>query len=220
MSSVASTQDSMMMRQLMQQQMQQMRQSADVNSSGGLDVEEFTSLLEQKPEASGRVSGTENTTEIFASIDLDGSGELSEAEMQSFHQDKMAEKSAPPGGMPPGGMISASMQQQIQQLQQDADTDGSGSFDIDEFTSLHEQVSDLIGKPTGTDEVAELFSAIDLDGSGELSEEELNSFHQDNMGRQGKMGGKPPGGMMSSSMQDLLIQLQEESTLESFEEAA
>ncbi|WP_419905000.1 EF-hand domain-containing protein [Kiloniella sp.] len=115
MSSVGSTQDSMMMQQLMQQQM---FQTADTNGSGGLNVDEFASLLEQKPKETGRASGTKDTTELFASIDLDNSGELTQEELQSFHQDRMGHQERT-GGRPPAGMMSNSMQDILLQLQEE-----------------------------------------------------------------------------------------------------
>ncbi|MBL4905838.1 MAG: hypothetical protein JKX94_00165, partial [Sneathiella sp.] len=89
---IGSSTDGMMMRQMMQQQMQQMRQDADVDGSSGLNIDEFTSLRGQVSEMTGRPAASENIEETFATIDADGSGELSEDELKSFHQDKMQER--------------------------------------------------------------------------------------------------------------------------------
>ncbi len=87
-------------------------------------------------------------------------------------------------------------------------------------SSLLEQKSEGTGRATGTEDTTELFATIDLDGSGELSEEEMQPFHQERMAHQERMGGRPIGGMMSSSMQDTFLQVQEEDFMESLEEAA
>ena len=120
------------------------------------------------------------------------------------------------------------MHQNVQQLRQDADTDGSSGLNVDEFTALREQVSEVTGRSSNVSNIGETFSTIDADGSGELSEAELKSHHQTMMEQRGGPGGPPPGGhpppggqppgaMMSSDMQSMLLLLQEAGTDESGE---
>jgi|GEM_PF-4554784 len=133
--SAGNSQMMMQMRQT-QQQMQQLRQEADVDGSEGLNMEEFTSLRGQVSELTGRPSNVENVEEVFATIDADGSGELSSDEMQSFHQQKMegmGGKPPPPrGGPPPGGMMSADMNSTLllfQEVESDSETDETSVVD-------------------------------------------------------------------------------------------
>lgn len=157
---VGSAGNSQMMAQMRQtqQQMQQLRQDADVDGSEGLNVEEFTSLRGQVSELTGRQSNVENVEEVFAAIDTDGSGELSDDEMQIFHQEKMEGKGGKPpprGGPPPGGMMSAEMNSTLllfQEVESDSETEETSLVDTlfsndeeTEETSTSSSILDALG---------------------------------------------------------------------------
>ncbi len=118
------------------------------------------------------------------------------------------------GSSTDGMMMRQMMHQQVQQLRQDADVDGSSGLNIDEFSSLRTEVSELTGRTPQNENVEEVFATIDADGSGELSEDELKSFHEQKMSERGGMGGRPPGGMMSADMTSLFLEMQEEDSSE------
>ncbi|CAJ0959755.1 unnamed protein product, partial [Mesorhabditis belari] len=61
----------------------------------------------------------------------------------------------------------------IGQLIQQADTDGNGVIDIDEFLSVWRR---QMAEPNEQRELADVFSAFDVDGDGLISEDDLNQL--------------------------------------------
>ncbi|CAJ0586759.1 unnamed protein product, partial [Mesorhabditis spiculigera] len=61
----------------------------------------------------------------------------------------------------------------IGQLIQQADTDGNGVIDIDEFLSVWRR---QMAEPNEQRELAEVFSVFDVDGDGLISESDLNQL--------------------------------------------
>lgn len=65
----------------MRQMQQKMFGKADGNASGGLDAAEFDAMLKNGPMGETQGGGS-RTQELFASLDGDGNGELSQTEME------------------------------------------------------------------------------------------------------------------------------------------
>jgi len=76
------------------QQLQQGRQKGfdkfDADEDGSLSFEEFTSIGKNGgPQHAGGSGAVQSPEELFATIDADGSGDLSQGEMQAHHQSTM-----------------------------------------------------------------------------------------------------------------------------------
>ncbi len=149
------------------------------------------------------VQGARNMEDLFARIDSDGDGNITQGEFEAFQptessgstsaassfnverstSDFAAQRGGGPGGMhgpggaPPGPPPSLS----------DLDADEDGSITADEFG--------ISGDSTDT-KATELFNRIDSDGSGDLSSEEVSAF-ESMMAEQRTQGpgGPPPPGM-------------------------
>lgn len=144
--------------------------------------------------------GAQSMEELFAQIDSDGDGSITQGEFEAFKptesssaassfnierstSDFAAQRGGGPGGMhgpggaPPGPPPSLS----------DLDADEDGSITADEFG--------ISGDSTDT-KVTELFNRIDSDGSGDLGSEEVSAF-ESMMAEQRTQGpgGPPPPGM-------------------------
>lgn len=86
---------------------------ADLDGSGGISKDEFSSMhtaMQEKMAASGvEMPGMDQAKidEIFSSADIDGNSELSNDEMKALH-----EKMGPPPPPPQGGNISSLMSEE------------------------------------------------------------------------------------------------------------
>jgi Ca2+-binding EF-hand superfamily protein len=73
---------------------------ADANGDGGIDKAEFKTMLSQGP---GGKTGTMDTDKIFSEIDVDGNGNISQAENENAMKKMGGQGGAPPSGPPPSG---------------------------------------------------------------------------------------------------------------------
>ncbi|MEH6475122.1 MAG: hypothetical protein V7727_05505 [Sneathiella sp.] len=180
---VGSANNTQMMAQMrqMHQNVQQLRQDADTDGSSGLNVDEFTALREQVSEVTGRTSNVSNIEETFSTIDADGSGELSKAELKSHHQTMMEQRGGPggpppgghppPGGQPPGAMMSSDMQSMLLLLQE-AGTDENGEFSVETLVSSITAESEA-AEETEEGTVADLISSEATDESEETDDSSI-----------------------------------------------
>lgn len=168
------------MKQMMQEKMQQKFASSDVDSSGGLSLEEFQN---SSPKELSDIEA------VFAEIDTDGSGELSQEELRAHAESRMSENSQSQAsvngiqGGPPPSLLEALMA---------ADTDGNGEVSLSEFED---------NAPDGAEKIQDLFSKIDTDGSGELSQEEILAHAE---GQRMRPPPPPPNDDVSSILEDIL----------------
>jgi Ca2+-binding EF-hand superfamily protein len=153
-------------------ELQQMRtqrfQAADTNGSGGLTLDE---MLQSAGQNSPTGKNGPSIEDIFGQMDTDGSGEVTQAEMEAF------EPPAPPMATDTASALlqaqeeSSSGSNFASQILSDLDTDDDGALSLDEF---------LAGAPDAEsgDEASlagaeALFNQIDTDGDGSLTEDEL-----------------------------------------------
>ncbi len=185
----------------------------DTDKSGGINLQEFTSMREaisarhsNAPIASG------SAEEVFARIDADGSGELSSREMQAFRKANITSS----GGMlgsdmmrsllqcqnvdegggchsrNAGGGASGPLSRMQERMMWRFDNDENGEFNLEEFSAMREAVSARhADAPIASGTAEEVFDNIDANGSGELSSSEMIEFHKANM---------PPAGSIINSL--------------------
>lgn len=160
----------------------------DQDKSGTASLEEFTSLG-QSLETGSFDQSDEALSKAFSALDADQDGALTKDEIaqglakfsQASAQALLGAQEA--GGPPPpppeakdgGGGFFA-----------EADSDGSGSVSLAEFTSAGP-------KSVASDEVESLFAEIDEDGDGEISKAEDEAFRTA-QGEDGRGGPQGPGG--------------------------
>lgn len=97
--------------------MQQMREArfakADKDGSGGLSLEEFRAGAPAESSrgqaASAGGANGPNLEQIYATLDGDGDGSLTAAEMEAGRRKGPPPGGPPPGGSPPGGALSGDM---------------------------------------------------------------------------------------------------------------
>ena len=111
----------------------------DADSSGGLSLDEFKAAHEKRAGGAEKPAGAPSVEEIFSSLDADGSGEVTQAEIEA------AGPPPPPpgGGFSPEGLTSAlSLQEDedstssILDLLTSSATDESSESDDDEASTL------------------------------------------------------------------------------------
>ncbi len=81
--------------------------TADADGSGGVSLEEFTTAKAEAPEGLAKPAGAPADEEIFAALDGDGDGEVTESELMAM---KETAKSSGPGGLME--LLNGSVQQQ------------------------------------------------------------------------------------------------------------
>ncbi|TBN51727.1 hypothetical protein EYR15_12480 [Hansschlegelia quercus] len=161
--------------------------SLDKDSSGAASLEEFKSVGQSLP--SGSIDQSDEAlSSAFSSLDADSDGSLTESEIATglakFSQESATallgeQEAGGPPPPPPGG-------QDEQSFFTQADSDGSGSVSLDEFTAAGP-------KSASTEKAEELFSSIDTDGDGELSQTEDEAFRS-SQAAAGAPPPPPPGG--------------------------
>lgn len=165
------------LRARMQENMSERFKADDTDQSGGLSLEEFAEAQSSRAQGAGGpaniAGGPPPAEEMFAGLDQDGDGEVTEEEMAS---------AVPP---PPQGSFSADTLEALLAAQEDMsakfqadDTDQSGGLSLDEFTQAMENGPEGPGGPEKAGgppppPAEEVFSQLDLDGDGEVTEAEL-----------------------------------------------
>lgn len=170
----------------------------DQDKSGTASLEEFTSVGKSLDTGSSDQS-EDALAKAFNSLDADQDGSLTESEISQglakFSSESAgallgAQEAGGPPPPPPGGPGGG------RGFFAEADSDGSGSVSLEEFTAAGPQ-------SVSSDEVESLFSQIDQDGDGEISSTEDEAFRQaqgpQGPGGPGGAGGPPPGGASASS---------------------
>lgn len=168
----------------------------DTDGSGGLNATEFSSLqssMKAKAPGGGAELSQEDQEAMFAELDADGNGEISEDELATGMEAKRTEMMEEMGGAfgmqgpppPPPNFT-------------ELDSDSSSGLNIDEFMSMQESMA--ANAPEGAEELSsdkleEMFAALDTDGSGEISEQELEAGRP----QRPQGGGAPKGGMKPPS---------------------
>ena len=147
---------------------QKMMARFDTDQSGGINLQEFTSMREtisaRRPDAPIASGSAE---ELFSQIDADASGELSSSELRAF---RMANR-------PSEGSVDGPRHRMMSRF----DNDQNGELNIEEFSSMREAImARRPNTPMASGNIEELFSLIDADASGELSLSELEAFKLSN----------------------------------------
>lgn len=158
----------------------------DTDGSGGLNLSELQSMLENGPQGTTAASAA---SDVFSALDADGDGSITESELQDGAKAMLGEPSAQNGMSGMGlstsafaGMIGGP--QGMQGPPPGPPPSGGGdlmSLDSDEDDSVSASEFGLSSDDTTTDtdnSLAKLFSAIDADGDGSLSSSEVGSFQE------------------------------------------
>lgn len=121
----------------MMQQMQQMQHKGiekfDANASGGLSVDEFASLQAKAAQRMGGAEGAQDIETAFATIDKDGSGEITSSEMQAHRQSMMQQQAEGTGQLQ--NLFSSDLLAQLLQLQESESESSSDQQKADSSTS-------------------------------------------------------------------------------------
>ncbi|MCW2309645.1 EF-hand domain-containing protein [Rhodobium gokarnense] len=124
----------------------------DADGSGGLSLEEFSDAHENRPQGPAEVAGGPSVEEMFAQLDTDGDGEVTEAELEEG-----APKGPPPG--PPPGEFSSETFSSLLSVQEESssgsitDLLSSGNEASSEATE-EDLLSELMESLIGTEETA------------------------------------------------------------------
>lgn len=183
----------------------------DPDKSGGLNLDEFTKLAELFAERTGRPELAQNVKETFASIDKDGSGELSTKELRAhladlkrqyreeFGHDRERDDEDRRERIEGAGRRLGHL---IGNIFRKADEDDNGSLSLKEFTALQERRAERSGNQDLLDNIEELFNQIDASGDGEVTPRELVQYLQEKFvaRRQAREEDGPP----ANAQEDLL----------------
>ena len=99
----------------MKQMREQMFSKADSNGDGGLDIDEFKAMGKNLPAGKSDQANNDKAADVFAKIDADGDGKITQSEMEA------AKPKGPPPGPPPGALL---------KIQEDAGSSSSSLTDL------------------------------------------------------------------------------------------
>lgn len=102
---------------------EQMFSKSDANGDGGLDIDEFKAMGKNLPAGKSDQANGDKTAEVFAKIDTDGDGKITQSEMEAAKPE--------PKGPPPGMLL---------QIQEDAGSSSSSSL-ADQLATNSKDVS-------------------------------------------------------------------------------
>lgn len=132
----------------------------DSDDDGSISAEEFGISSDSTATQDAQA------TELFSTIDSDGSGELSTEEVEAFESMMAEQRTQGPGGPPPPGMGGDDPLAAL-------DSDDDGSVSAGEF-----------GLEDATAQMQQLFDAIDSDDDGALGSAEIQDFQAQMMALQ------------------------------------
>ena len=154
----------------------QLQEDFDADGSGGIDTSELQSLMDDVAKRTGQSSST-SAKDMLAASDANGDGSLSAEELEAALPSRMPQPSTMDFAQARGGDAPDDLFSKV-------DSDGSGSVNTAELTSMLKQMS---GDDSISDEDAQaLFSALDSDGDGALTQSEFDAA------RPQAPGGMPP----------------------------
>jgi Ca2+-binding EF-hand superfamily protein len=140
---------------------QRMFSKIDTNSDGKHDKDELAQMVAQGPQ------GGPSVNDILSKFDTDGDGSISESEFSAGpEKGQQAQGGFPP---PPAGMGNMSSADFLQQMFNNADTNGDGKIDKDEMAEV------VAKQPQGGPSVDDIFSKLDTDEDGSISESEFSA---------------------------------------------
>ncbi|MEM1232504.1 MAG: EF-hand domain-containing protein [Pseudomonadota bacterium] len=124
----------------------------------------------------------------FSTLDADGNGEITQAELRAHAQSRFNEVDANgDGALSAEEMLAAResanserLERRISRMIERRDANGNGALDFEEFTP-------------GDSRMAARFEGLDADGSGGISEGELEAAKEARGGRKGPRGGGDQG---------------------------
>lgn len=139
---------------------------ADENGDGRISFNEFVRLLKAKGEASllSHPPNPRQLQDAFRRLDANGDGVLSRGELKMFAREFVQTEGL--------------SKQYVEKLLREADRNGDGKIDYDEFLRMCNAValSKRLNDPMDTHEVMDVFQRMDADGNGYLSAGELRLF--------------------------------------------
>lgn len=199
MTSISSGSLSSALLQQMQQARLAMFQKADTDESGGLSLEEFKAAgpKDEQGNAIAPPSGAPSVEDIFASLDSDGDGSLTQSEMDAGFGQKTGQNNQQ-------SLLSSDMMthllsqlsdEETQSIFSTADQDGDGSLTQEEFDAAVETIvtSALEEMPAGgpppggakggseeeETSSSQVYDALDTNQDGTVSLEELLAANDD-----------------------------------------
>jgi Ca2+-binding EF-hand superfamily protein len=143
---------------------QKMFGKADADASGGLDAAEFESMMKNGP-MGGQGPGGMSAADAFQKIDVDGNGQVSQAEMEGAHEQMMARFQSTMQAFGGGSVAQPSQdtwQTLLQSLGNDGEQDKSGRA-VSRTDDLVAQLRSLI------DKVGSTYGSSNVDRSAGLS---------------------------------------------------
>ena len=150
MTSISSSSLSSSLLQQLQQARQNQFQKADTDSNGGLSLEEFKAAgpKDAQGNAIAPPSGAGSVEDLFASIDSDGDGSLTQGELDAgFGQKAGGSKQSLLSSDMFSQLLSQLSDEETQAIFESADADGDGSLNQDEFgTAVEGIVTAVLGE--------------------------------------------------------------------------
>jgi Ca2+-binding EF-hand superfamily protein len=152
----------------------------DVDGSGDIDFDEFSSAARTDLEMSVDTISDDDLRQLFVQADDDGSGELDSEEFCSWIL-AAASPDMSPHMRQVKGQFREAATPVVTKIGWAAvfaqyDTDGSGLLDKDEFISAVRKDCDISSRVVSDTALEGLFSAVDADGSGEIDCDEFGSL--------------------------------------------
>lgn len=138
----------------MRQMQQQRFNNTDANASGGLDASEFESIMKNRP-MDGQPPAGASKADAFKKIDVDGDGQLTQAEMGAAFEKRLdgmrsTMQAFGQHGGATGGSDKAAWASLLKSIGNDADGQRSSSRATDSTDDLVAQLRALVDKESST----------------------------------------------------------------------